>query len=93
MATEVPPNWWVSSSPTKISATPSIPSQTTPHLDKAETMIKGVLTDESRVEFDGMIRVRPKAQQTASFLSAHGLLLSNHAEGNSFLGLRLLPMK
>ena len=33
----------------------------------AETMIKGVLTDQSRVEFDGMIRVRPKAQQTASF--------------------------
>src|SRR6266567_4195924 len=35
----------------------------------AETLVKGVLTDESRVEFIGMIRVQPKAQQTASFLS------------------------
>ena len=38
--------------------------------------MKGVLTDESRVEFIGMIRVQPKAQQTASFLSDHTLLLS-----------------
>src|SRR5436309_5000928 len=31
----------------------------------AETLVKGVLTDRSRVEFEGMIRVQPKAQQTA----------------------------
>jgi FeS assembly protein SufD len=55
----------------------------------AETMIKGVLTDQSRVEFDGMIRVRPKAQQTASFLSAHGLLLSNKARGEFIPGLEI----
>ena len=46
-----------------------------------DRLVKGVLTDQSRVEFDGMIRVRPKAQQTASFLSAHGLLLSKQARG------------
>lgn len=55
----------------------------------AETMIKGVLTDQSRVEFDGMIRVRPKAQQTASFLSAHGLLLSKQARGEFIPGLEI----
>ncbi|HEY7413738.1 MAG TPA: SufD family Fe-S cluster assembly protein, partial [Ktedonobacteraceae bacterium] len=55
----------------------------------AETMVKGVLTDESRVEFDGMIRVRPKAQQTASFLSAHGLMLSNKARGEFIPGLEI----
>jgi Fe-S cluster assembly protein SufD len=55
----------------------------------AETMIKGVLTDQSRVEFEGMIRVRPKAQQTASFLSAHGLLLSNQARGEFIPGLEI----
>ncbi|HEY4383005.1 MAG TPA: SufD family Fe-S cluster assembly protein, partial [Ktedonobacteraceae bacterium] len=27
----------------------------------AETLVKGVLTEQSRVEFDGMIRIRPKA--------------------------------
>ena len=43
----------------------------------AETQVKGVLTDDSRVEFGGMIRIQPKAQQTASFLSAHILLLSS----------------
>lgn len=55
----------------------------------AETLVKGVLTDESRVEFNGMIRVRPKAQQTASFLSAHGLLLSKKARGEFIPGLEI----
>jgi FeS assembly protein SufD len=55
----------------------------------AETLVKGVLTDESRVEFDGMIRIRPKAQQTASFLSAHGLMLSKQARGEFIPGLEI----
>ncbi len=55
----------------------------------AETLVKGVLTDNSRVEFDGMIRVRPHAQQTASFLSAHGLMLSKHARGEFIPGLEI----
>ena len=55
----------------------------------AETLVKGVLTDESRVEFGGMIRIRPKAQQTASFLSAHGLLLSKKARGEFIPGLEI----
>jgi FeS assembly protein SufB len=55
----------------------------------AETLIKGVLTDRSRVEFDGMIHIRPKAQQTASFLSAHGLLLSKQARGEFIPGLEI----
>jgi Fe-S cluster assembly protein SufD len=55
----------------------------------AETMVKGVLADESRVEFDGMIRIQPKAQQTASFLSAHGLLLSKQARAEMIPGLEI----
>ena len=55
----------------------------------AETLVKGVLTDESRVEFDGMIRVRPKAQQTASFLSDHTLLLSDSCRAESIPGLEI----
>jgi Fe-S cluster assembly protein SufD len=55
----------------------------------AETLVKGVLTDESRVEFDGMIRVRPGAQQTASFLSDHNLLLSKKARAEAIPGLEI----
>lgn len=55
----------------------------------AETLVKGVLTDRSRVEFDGMIRVETGAQQTASFLSAHGLLLSKEARGEFIPGLEI----
>jgi Fe-S cluster assembly protein SufD len=55
----------------------------------AETLVKGVLTDTSRVEFDGMIRIQPKAQQTASFLSAHALLLSKKARAELIPGLEI----
>ncbi len=55
----------------------------------AETLVKGVLTDESRVEFDGMIRVKAGAQQTASFLSDHTLLLSDSCRAESIPGLEI----
>jgi FeS assembly protein SufB len=55
----------------------------------AETLVKGVLTDRARVEFEGMIRVRPKAQQTASFLSDHTLLLSNECRAESIPSLEI----
>jgi FeS assembly protein SufB len=55
----------------------------------AETMVKGVLTDKSRVEFEGLIRVRPKAQQTASFLSDHTLLLSSECRAESIPSLEI----
>src|SRR6266567_1689179 len=55
----------------------------------AETLVKGVLTDQSRVEFEGMIRVQPKAQQTASFLSDHTLLLSSECRAESIPSLEI----
>jgi Fe-S cluster assembly protein SufD len=55
----------------------------------AETLVKGVLADESRVEFIGMIRVRPGAQQTASFLSDHTLLLSQKCRAESIPSLEI----
>ena len=55
----------------------------------AETLVKGVLTGDSRVEFDGMIRVQPGAQQTASFLSDHTLLLSDTCRAESIPGLEI----
>ncbi|HEY6408206.1 MAG TPA: Fe-S cluster assembly protein SufD [Ktedonobacteraceae bacterium] len=55
----------------------------------AETLVKGVLTDKSRVDFEGMIRIQPKAQQTASFLSDHTLLLSNECRAESIPSLEI----
>ena len=55
----------------------------------AETLVKGVLTDASRVEFDGMIRIEPGAQYTASFLSDHTLLLSDECRAESIPGLEI----
>ncbi len=55
----------------------------------AETLVHGALTDESRVEFDGMIRIEPGAQYTASFLSDHTLLLSNECRAESIPGLEI----
>ncbi|HLI71391.1 MAG TPA: Fe-S cluster assembly protein SufD [Ktedonobacteraceae bacterium] len=55
----------------------------------AETLVHGVLTDSSRVEFDGMIRIEPKAQYTASFLSDHTLLLSDECRAESIPGLEI----
>ena len=55
----------------------------------AETLVHGVLTGASRVEFDGMIRIEPGAQYTASFLSDHTLLLSNECRAESMPGLEI----
>jgi len=55
----------------------------------AETLVHGVLTDTARVEFDGMIRIEPGAQYTASFLSDHTLLLSNDCRAESIPGLEI----
>lgn len=55
----------------------------------AETLVKGVLTDASRVEFDGMIRIEQGAQNTASFLSDHTLLLSEDCRAESIPGLEI----
>jgi Fe-S cluster assembly protein SufD len=55
----------------------------------AETLVKGVLAGRSRVEFEGMIRVRPGAQQTASFLSDHTLLLSSECRSESIPSLEI----
>lgn len=55
----------------------------------AETLVKGALSGESRVEFEGMIRVQPGAQQTASFLSDHTLLLSQKCRAESIPSLEI----
>ncbi len=55
----------------------------------AETYFKGVLDDQARVDFEGLIKVAHGAQQTNSYLSDHTLLLSDEARAESIPSLEI----
>ncbi len=55
----------------------------------AETYFKGVLDEQARVDFEGLIKVEHGAQQTNSYLSAHGLLLSDEARAELIPSLEI----
>ncbi len=55
----------------------------------ADTLFKGVVDDEARVDFEGLIKVAPGAQQTNSYLSDHTLLLSDQARAESIPSLEI----
>ncbi|HLW01691.1 MAG TPA: Fe-S cluster assembly protein SufD [Ktedonobacterales bacterium] len=55
----------------------------------AETYFKGVLDDQARVDFEGLIKVAHGAQQTNSYLSDHTLLLSDEARAEAIPSLEI----
>ena len=55
----------------------------------AETLFKGVVDDRARVDFEGLIKVAHGAQQTNSYLSTHGLLLSDTARAELIPSLEI----
>ncbi len=55
----------------------------------ADTYFKGVVADQARVDFEGLIRVAPGAQKTNSYLSDHTLLLSDDARAESIPSLEI----
>jgi len=55
----------------------------------AQTLFKGVVDDRARVDFEGLIKVGHGAQQTNSYLSAHGLLLSDNARAELIPSLEI----
>ncbi|HEY7126197.1 MAG TPA: Fe-S cluster assembly protein SufD [Ktedonobacterales bacterium] len=55
----------------------------------ADTLFKGVVDDDARVDFEGLIKVAPGAQQTNSYLSDHTLLLSDQARAESIPSLEI----
>src|SRR3990167_4817482 len=50
-----------------------------PHCKSTQTW-RGVLSDQAKVDFEGLIDVKPKAQKTIAHLSNKNLLLSDTAE-------------
>ncbi len=55
----------------------------------ADTYFKGVVDDQARVDFEGLIKVAHGAQQTNSYLSDHTLLLSDAARSEAIPSLEI----
>jgi Fe-S cluster assembly protein SufD len=55
----------------------------------SDLLFKGVLTDEARSVFSGMIRVYPTGKGTAAYQQNRNLLLSRHARADSIPNLEI----
>jgi Fe-S cluster assembly protein SufD len=55
----------------------------------SDLLYKGVLTDEARSVFSGMIRVHPTGKGTAAYQQNRNLLLSRHARADSIPNLEI----
>ncbi|HEX8995096.1 MAG TPA: Fe-S cluster assembly protein SufD [Ktedonobacterales bacterium] len=55
----------------------------------SDLLFKGVLTDEARSVFSGMIRVHPSGKGTAAYQQNRNLLLSRHARADSIPNLEI----
>ncbi len=55
----------------------------------SDLLFKGVLTDEARSVFSGMIRVHPTGKGTAAYQQNRNLLLSRHARAASITNLEI----
>ena len=55
----------------------------------SDLLFKGVLTDEARSVFSGMIRVHPTGKGTAAYQQNRNLLLSRHARADSIPNLEI----
>ncbi|HEX8931539.1 MAG TPA: SufD family Fe-S cluster assembly protein [Patescibacteria group bacterium] len=56
----------------------------------SNVVIKGALTESSKVEIDGLVKINPGAKGTNAWLAAHLLLLSEKAKGKAVPSLEIL---
>lgn len=56
---------------------------------EGSTLVKAVVADRSRMEFYGMIKIKPRAQGAVDFLKQDSLLLGEEASANSVPGLEI----
>jgi Fe-S cluster assembly protein SufD len=56
---------------------------------RSDLLFKGVLTDEARSVYSGLIRVHPKAQKTDAYQQNRNLLLSRTARADSIPNLEI----
>lgn len=57
---------------------------------RSEVIIRGALTDTAKVNFEGLVKIRPGAKGTNAWLAAHLLLLSDQAKGRAIPSLEIL---
>ena len=57
---------------------------------KSKIIVRGALTDNSSVDFNGLVKIEPGAKGTNAWLAAHLLLLSNKAKGRAVPSLEIL---
>lgn len=68
----------------KVKVTHSAPQTT------SKIIIKSALTDNARVDIDGLVKIEPGAKGTNAWLAAHLLLLSEKAKGKAIPSLEIL---
>lgn len=56
----------------------------------SKVIVKAALTDNSFVNFDGLVKIEPGAKGTNAHLAAHIMLLSNKARGRAVPSLEIL---
>lgn len=56
---------------------------------KSRVIIKGALTDSSRVDFEGLVKIENGAKKSDTWLAAHLLLLSDQAGGKAVPNLEI----
>ena|SRR5258708_6281178 len=57
---------------------------------KSEIILKGVLKDTSRVNFEGLVKIEKGAKGTNTWLATHLLILSDQAKGRATPSLEIL---
>lgn len=57
---------------------------------KSEIILKGALAETSKVNFEGLVKINPKAKGTNAWLACHLLLLSDKAKGRAIPSLEIL---
>jgi len=57
---------------------------------KSEVILKGVLKDRTKVNFEGLVKIENGAKQTNAWLGSNFLLLSDQAKGRAVPSLEIL---
>lgn len=56
---------------------------------KSEIILKGALQDESKVSFEGLVKIKKEAKGTNTWMATHLLILSDHARGRAIPSLEI----
>lgn len=57
---------------------------------KSRVIVKGVMNDNSKVDFNGLVKIEKKSKGSNAWLSAHLMLLSKTATGRAVPSLEIL---